>query len=216
MNVHVHVPNAMQVQQPVLYSIVFPKLYFVLCLSASVFTNKVYVSSKGAHLHRKFKNNMSRSQYTEFARIAKTSYFYHTWKILYLGISIHNISNFRFTNGPCEGSGNRNGTCYTSQECESKGGTDGGSCASGFGVCCISKYSSTLTTYGYIRVDCMSIIVIFSHSQLWRDVQWKLHLLWVWRKQTGRMRGWNMSMQWQHLSGCINICWGNDNKWNTT
>ncbi len=44
----------------------------------------------------------------------------------------------RFTNGPCQGGGNQNGTCYTEQECSSKGGNNGGSCASGFGVCCIS------------------------------------------------------------------------------
>lgn len=42
-----------------------------------------------------------------------------------------------FQNDPCEGSGNRNGTCYTEPECKAKGGTDGGTCASGFGICCI-------------------------------------------------------------------------------
>merc|ERR1711944_7114 len=30
----------------------------------------------------------------------------------------------------------KNGTCYTAEECSNKGGTNGGSCASGFGVCC--------------------------------------------------------------------------------
>merc|ERR1712141_484280 len=33
--------------------------------------------------------------------------------------------------------GSKNGTCYTSEECSNKGGTNGGSCASGFGVCCV-------------------------------------------------------------------------------
>lgn len=49
------------------------------------------------------------------------------------------ISSFqivRFPNDGCEGSGTRNGTCYTSQECGDKGGTSAGSCADGFGVCC--------------------------------------------------------------------------------
>ncbi|XP_071749656.1 uncharacterized protein [Lepeophtheirus salmonis] len=41
----------------------------------------------------------------------------------------------RFRNDACSG-GSKNGTCYTSAECESRGGTNGGSCASGFGVCC--------------------------------------------------------------------------------
>lgn len=49
------------------------------------------------------------------------------------------ISSFqivRFPNDGCVGSGARNGTCYTSQECADKGGTSSGSCADGFGVCC--------------------------------------------------------------------------------
>lgn len=35
-------------------------------------------------------------------------------------------------NGP-----NRNGTCYTSEECEEKGGKGEGNCAMGFGTCCV-------------------------------------------------------------------------------
>lgn len=49
------------------------------------------------------------------------------------------ISTFqvvRFPNDACVGSNSRNGTCYTSQECSSKGGASSGSCADGFGVCC--------------------------------------------------------------------------------
>ncbi len=34
----------------------------------------------------------------------------------------------------------RNGTCFTEAECSSRGGTNAGSCASGFGVCCVSKF----------------------------------------------------------------------------
>ncbi len=45
---------------------------------------------------------------------------------------------FRFNNDPCDG-GNRNGTCYTSEECDDKGGTNSGSCADGYGVCCTCK-----------------------------------------------------------------------------
>jgi len=44
----------------------------------------------------------------------------------------------RFPNDPCEiSAGSKNGTCYTAEECSNKGGTNGGTCASGFGVCCI-------------------------------------------------------------------------------
>jgi len=43
----------------------------------------------------------------------------------------------RFPNDPCGGTNARNGTCYTSTECSSRGGSASGSCASSFGVCCI-------------------------------------------------------------------------------
>jgi len=41
----------------------------------------------------------------------------------------------RFPNDACTGT-SLNGTCYTAEECSNKGGTNQGSCASGFGVCC--------------------------------------------------------------------------------
>jgi len=41
----------------------------------------------------------------------------------------------KFKNEPCVGD-NRNGTCFTSAECDNVGGTESGSCADGFGVCC--------------------------------------------------------------------------------
>jgi len=42
----------------------------------------------------------------------------------------------RFPNDACSGT-TRNGTCYTAEECSSKSGVNEGSCASGFGVCCV-------------------------------------------------------------------------------
>ncbi|XP_059098986.1 uncharacterized protein LOC131893072 isoform X2 [Tigriopus californicus] len=44
------------------------------------------------------------------------------------------------------GSSNRNGTCYTSTECTTRGGSAAGSCASGFGVCCVFLISSSGAT----------------------------------------------------------------------
>merc|ERR1712241_220739 len=41
----------------------------------------------------------------------------------------------KFPNDVCKGT-SYNGTCYTAEECNSKGGKNDGSCASGFGVCC--------------------------------------------------------------------------------
>jgi len=58
----------------------------------------------------------------------------------------------KFSNDPCIGS-SRNGTCFTKQECENEGGTDGGSCADGFGVCCIlilTNGGSTSLNQSYI------------------------------------------------------------------
>lgn len=40
---------------------------------------------------------------------------------------------------------NRNGTCYTSSECSTKGGAASGNCAAGFGVCCFFAYDATAT-----------------------------------------------------------------------
>jgi len=48
-------------------------------------------------------------------------------------LSMFNI--VRFPNDACDG-GSRNGTCYTKEECSNKGGTEDGSCAEGYGVCC--------------------------------------------------------------------------------
>ncbi|XP_059087517.1 uncharacterized protein LOC131883926 [Tigriopus californicus] len=48
-----------------------------------------------------------------------------------------------FANEPCRSTqassanGFRNGTCFTSTECDSNGGTAAGNCASGFGICCV-------------------------------------------------------------------------------
>lgn len=51
----------------------------------------------------------------------------------------------KFENAPCKG-GTRNGTCFTSAECESAGGKQDGDCADGFGVCCTTVLSAGGTT----------------------------------------------------------------------
>lgn len=65
-------------------------------------------------------------------------------------ISIFNVVKFK--NDVCAGSGNQNGTCYTAEECSNRGGTASGSCAEGYGVCCVvsldcGKTSSENCTY---------------------------------------------------------------------
>ncbi|XP_059088976.1 uncharacterized protein LOC131885067 isoform X2 [Tigriopus californicus] len=51
-----------------------------------------------------------------------------------------------FPNLPCVGSSSRNGTCYTSEECTTRGGISAGSCAQGFGVCCTFSIACGATT----------------------------------------------------------------------
>jgi hypothetical protein len=59
------------------------------------------------------------------------------------------------TNQGVTGSGSvRNGTCYTSTECNDRGGAASGNCAAGFGVCCFFSVDATATiseNCSYIR-----------------------------------------------------------------
>merc|ERR1719350_1677813 len=65
------------------------------------------------------------------------------------------FSIVQFPNQQCTASSSSTtyGTCYTSSECTSKGGSSDGNCAAGFGVCCVITTStcstsiSTNTTY---------------------------------------------------------------------
>ena len=47
------------------------------------------------------------------------------------------ITWVKFDNTECAATSGDNGTCFTSNECAEIGGTADGSCASGFGVCCV-------------------------------------------------------------------------------
>ena len=63
-----------------------------------------------------------------------------------------------FPNDPCD-AGTLNGTCYTKEECSSKGGTNDGSCASGYGVCCVCKYQRV--SFRYIKFKNIPILLLF-------------------------------------------------------
>ena len=53
--------------------------------------------------------------------------------------------HFRFPNGVCVSSSQgRNGTCYAAEECSNRGGTAGGNCAGGYGVCCVCEYQNKI------------------------------------------------------------------------
>jgi len=66
-------------------------------------------------------------------------------------IAIFNV--VKFQNTECTGGNNNPGTCYTTEECENREGTADGSCAEGYGVCCIFEIncggssSENLTTF---------------------------------------------------------------------
>ena len=49
-------------------------------------------------------------------------------------VSIFQIISFN--NDACDDGSGKTGTCFTEPECSDRGGTDIGSCAEGFGVCC--------------------------------------------------------------------------------
>jgi len=55
------------------------------------------------------------------------------------------FSIVQFPNDACRSTSGTysNGTCYTSGECSSKGGSAQGNCAAGFGVCCTFSVSAT-------------------------------------------------------------------------
>jgi len=61
-------------------------------------------------------------------------------------IGIFNV--VRFPNNVCDtgGNGNMNGTCYTAEECTARDGVASGSCADGYGVCCVITLSCGDTT----------------------------------------------------------------------
>ncbi|XP_064106766.1 uncharacterized protein LOC135215741 [Macrobrachium nipponense] len=49
------------------------------------------------------------------------------------------FSVIRFKNSMCSGSSGLSGTCYTYKSCVNNGGTSSGSCADGFGTCCVTQ-----------------------------------------------------------------------------
>merc|ERR1711884_122546 len=70
----------------------------------------------------------------------------------------------QFPNTDCVTSGGSQGTCYTSSECLSRGGTQDGSCASGFGTCCsfINECESTTSQNGTYFVSPSSLPLVCS------------------------------------------------------
>jgi len=56
------------------------------------------------------------------------------------------IKIVKFDNAACTTASGESGVCYTASECSANGGSNSGSCASGFGVCCYFRLECGATT----------------------------------------------------------------------
>ena len=82
-------------------------------------------------------------------------------------------------------SAGKNGTCYARDECENKGGTGYGSCAGGYGVCCVCKLVSefSILCFGIFLLNHLYKMklqiesISFSHTDLWTNIHGKLLVL---------------------------------------
>merc|ERR1712227_1053445 len=59
----------------------------------------------------------------------------------------------KFSNDVCTASDGNMGTCYTSSECSTIGGTAKGNCAASFGVCCTANVDSCSTTGMLVKMN---------------------------------------------------------------
>ena len=64
-------------------------------------------------------------------------------------LSLFTIVSFK--NDACVSGTGNNGTCYSSSDCSKLGGTASGSCASGFGVCCLCKSNFKSLLYVFMK-----------------------------------------------------------------
>ena len=73
-------------------------------------------------------------------------------------LSVFNV--VKFPNSVCGATNGFNGTCYTTSECTTLGGTASGTCASSFGVCCVFSIAcgaNTNANNSYAIMDTFSI-----------------------------------------------------------
>ena len=94
------------------------------------FPNTVFLSTK----------NIKNAYFDQYLGAAHSKYWL---KYTPAGVGNHCIIQtlffvFRFPNTVCSGT-SYNGTCYSSTECSQLGGSSSGTCAAGYGVCCICK-----------------------------------------------------------------------------
>merc|ERR1739838_689025 len=96
---------------------------------------------------------------TEQAGLVKMGPFRTLALLAILGTSVYALPNeskdgkaigifnvVRFPNDVCNTETAMNGTCYTAEECSDRDGVATGSCADGFGVCCVISLACGATT----------------------------------------------------------------------
>ena len=84
-------------------------------------------------------------------------------------LSLFTIVSFK--NDACVSGTGNNGTCYSSSDCSKLGGTASGSCASGFGVCCLCKFFQ-IQSQKYFDARSAAALIISTHCC---TVGWKLN-----------------------------------------
>ena len=67
-----------------------------------------------------------------------------------------------FKNEACASTAGSNGTCYSSSDCSKLGGTASGTCASGFGVCCLCKLKSSYNRIISYSMHVFDIFIIYN------------------------------------------------------
>ena len=82
-----------------------------------------------------------------------------------------------------------------SEECSNIGGTNGGSCAEGFGVCCISNF----TLKGQMNTVTFNTAPFHSHSWMRQFEFRELHLLRGFESGIGSLSSSNLSRKFKHL-----------------
>ena len=90
-------------------------------------------------------NSMSREKKICKLRWSEVSCpFLITWHLISIPVNVFQV--VRFKNNACTGTdnANSNGTCYSAAECSTRGGSNVGSCAGGYGVCCSCKFFENL------------------------------------------------------------------------
>lgn len=86
------------------------------------------------------KKNLHVHENISLPKVFHFTFFFH-----FLSRPVSLFSVVRFKNTACTGSSGDSGTCYAKHSCLLNGGSLEGTCAGGFGSCCVSKYLRRLS-----------------------------------------------------------------------